>query len=382
VLVLVSVIVLVDTSFYAAITPLLPYYADTLDLSKASAGGLDAMYAIGTVVASLPMAWVARQIGAQRALAIGLVLLGVSSLVFGLARELWLLDAARFAQGVGGAATWTAGLGLLTAVAPKDRRGEILGTAFAAAIGGALLGPAVGALARAVGTAAVFSGVAVIAALLHTYTVAHPFMRGDTDEREPRHGWRVAFRQPDIARGAWIVAISGLAFGVLDVLLPLKMGALGASGALIAAAFIGATGLETLITRPLGKLADRGYTWNIAYFGLAAAAGVSLLASLPDSVAGLFIVGVAAGPLIGFLWIPGLAWLAEGSEKGGVEYAYAFGIQSFLWSGAQAVGSGGGGVLARHTTDFVPYALVAVAAGAMAISLRQPRKARREAAVG
>ncbi len=41
-LLLVSAIVLVDTMFFAAITPLLPYYVDQLELSKAGAGVLAA----------------------------------------------------------------------------------------------------------------------------------------------------------------------------------------------------------------------------------------------------------------------------------------------------------------------------------------------------
>jgi hypothetical protein len=85
------------------------------------------------------------------------------------------------------------------------------------------------------------------------------------------------------------------------------------------------------------------------------------------------VVGVAAGPLIGGLWIPGLAWLAEGSEEAGVEYAYAFGIQSFLWSGAQAIGSGVGGVLAHSATDFLPYALVAATALGTAVGITRTR---------
>jgi predicted MFS family arabinose efflux permease len=374
VLLLVSVIVLVDTSFYAAITPLLPYYADQLDLSKASAGVLTGAYAAGTVIASLPMAWLVSRIGARRGLTIGLTLLAISSLTFGLAKELWLLDAARFVQGVGGAATWTAGLALLTAVAPGERRAEVLGTAFAAAVGGALLGPIVGALGRALGTAEVFGAVAVIAvALLVAILRGDAFADPPGERRDVTKGFATAFRSRQILRGSWIVAVSGLAFGVLDVLLPLKMGVLGASGAVIALTFIGATALETAVARPVGRLADRGLSEQIALVGLMSAALLSLVASLPGEVAGLVIVGVAAGPLIGGLWIPGLAWLAEGSEQAGVEYAYAFGIQSFLWSGAQAIGSGAGGALAHSATDFVPYALVAAAAVGTAVGITRTR---------
>ncbi len=42
-LLLVGAIVLVDTMFFAALTPLLPHYVHALHLSKAGAGVLSAM---------------------------------------------------------------------------------------------------------------------------------------------------------------------------------------------------------------------------------------------------------------------------------------------------------------------------------------------------
>jgi MFS family permease len=372
VLALVSVIVLLDALFYAAIAPLLPYYADKLDLTKASAGVLVGAYPFGTGVASLPMGWLVSRIGARHVLALGLALFGASSVTFGFAQDLWLLDVARFAQGVGAAATWTAGFGLLAAAAPEDRRAETLGTAFATALGGALLGPVLGATARAVGTGATFAVVAAIAAVLLGLTQTAELSSPESSHRAPApEGFAVAVREPLIARGAWIIAISGLVFGVLDVLLPLKMGHLGASGTLIAGTFIGATALEAGASRPLGRLADRGHAKRIALWSLSATAPLALLASQPDTVAGLVIIGVAAGPMVGTLWIPGLAWLAEGSERAGVAYAYAFGIQSFLWSAAQATGSIAGGSLAHASTDFVPYLLVALVALATALVIRR-----------
>jgi MFS family permease len=235
VLLLVSAIVLVDTSFYAAITPLLPYYAVKLELSKAAAGALAAAYPAGTMIAALPCGWIAARIGSVRMLILGLALLAVSSLTFGFASELWLLDVARFAQGVGGAASWTGGMAWLSSSAPRERRTELVATAFGAALGGALLGPVVGALARSAGTGATFTGVAAIASGLLVFTLReNAATRGDVMPADVAGGFTQAFRQPLIVGGAWLVGMSALMFGVLDVLLPLKMGRLGASGALIA----------------------------------------------------------------------------------------------------------------------------------------------------
>ena len=51
---LVAAVILTETMFYSAITPLLPGYADDLGLSKASAGILSASYAAGTLLAAMP----------------------------------------------------------------------------------------------------------------------------------------------------------------------------------------------------------------------------------------------------------------------------------------------------------------------------------------
>ena len=100
---LVAAVVFVDMSFYAAISPLLPHYADELDLSKAAAGILSASYAAGTLLAALPSGWLAARFGVKPTVLTGLGLLAGSSLAFGLAHDVVVLDLARFAQGVGGA---------------------------------------------------------------------------------------------------------------------------------------------------------------------------------------------------------------------------------------------------------------------------------------
>src|SRR4051812_16553695 len=102
-LLLVSAILLVDTSFYAAITPLLPYYADHEHLTKTSAGILAAAYPAGTVIGALPSGWMANRVGPRAMLAGGLATLTVTSVTFGLAHSIVVLDLARFIQGIAGA---------------------------------------------------------------------------------------------------------------------------------------------------------------------------------------------------------------------------------------------------------------------------------------
>src|SRR5215212_1286515 len=250
-LLLVCAIVLVDTSFYAAITPLLPYYADHEHLTKTGAGILVGAYPAGTLVASLPAGWAAVRVGPRALLIGGLALLSASSVTFGLAHSIVLLDVARFAQGVGGALTWTGGMGWLSGLAPADRRGAMMGTAMAAATGGALLGPVIGAVARGLGPGVTFSAIGVVAALMLIAVVALP-------ARESRMqgaggSLRAAFRQATVVRGLWIVACTALLFGTLNVLLPLRLDAVGASGVLIAIVWLLSAGFESVVNPLSGR---------------------------------------------------------------------------------------------------------------------------------
>jgi len=85
--------------FYAALTPLLPHYAQDLGLSKAGAGVLAGSYAFGALFAGIPAGIVATRVGVKPTLLVGLAGMTVTTALFGLAESEWLLDTARFLQG-------------------------------------------------------------------------------------------------------------------------------------------------------------------------------------------------------------------------------------------------------------------------------------------
>src|SRR5919204_1288515 len=171
---LVGAIVFVDTAFYAAIVPLLPHYVDQLDLSQTQAGVLTASYAAGTLIASLPGGMCAARFGVRPTVLAGLSLMAGSSLVFGFATSAPVLDGARFAQGVGGAFSWAGGFAWLMATAPAERRGEIAGSAIAAAIFGVVAGPVLGAAAVELGAREVFAAVALTGVGLIAWAIRVP----------------------------------------------------------------------------------------------------------------------------------------------------------------------------------------------------------------
>jgi predicted MFS family arabinose efflux permease len=368
---LVGAIVLVDTMFFAAIGPLLPEYADRLDLSKSTAGVLSASYAMGAVVGSLPAGWLAARWGVRPTVLLGLGVLAVSSVVFGFADSVWLLDVARFAQGAGGGGLWAGGLAWLIAAAPRDRRAELMGSALGAAIFGALLGPALGSLASVAGTEATFAGVAVVAALLAALAVRTPAPPAG-DQHDPRRLGRAA-RSNLVRAGMWLIVVPSLGFGVIGVLGPLRLDELGASAVAIGAVFLVAAGFETVISPLAGRLADRrGKVW-VARIGLSVATVLTLLVPLAGAAWLLAILIVIASPSYGTLWVPGMALISDGAENVGLDQGFAFAIFNMAWATAQIAGSAGGATVAQATSDGVAYGIIAAlcAATLAAVSRRQ-----------
>src|SRR4029079_17059542 len=127
--------------FFAALTPLLPHYVHELHLGKAGAGVLQAMYPAGALLAGIPSGMLAARVGVKLTVLVGLSLLALTTVAFGLADSVWALDLARFLQGISSAFSWTGALAWLVAAAPAGRRGRLIGSAFGAAIAGAMFGP-------------------------------------------------------------------------------------------------------------------------------------------------------------------------------------------------------------------------------------------------
>jgi MFS family permease len=357
-LLLASAMVFLDLTFFTAIAPLLPEYVDDLHMSTAQAGILSAAYAAGTLAASLPGGYLASRFGPRRTVIVGLCGLGVASLLFGVLESPWPLDAARFIQGVAGALIWSGALTWIINSYPEDQRGRVIGTALGTAVAGSLLGPALGALAGSIGTEPVFAAVLVVALALACLASRLP----DTGVRENQPLREVVGCLVDrpLVEAAIFVSSPSLMFGAIDVLLPLRVDALGGGHALIAVGFIGGAAIESVLAPLAGRMSDRVGRRAPYVLGMAICTASMVFYALADSLATVIVALLFTSLGSGFCFAPAMTLISDAAEASGLHQGYAVGVTNMAWAAAQVLGGVAGAAVAGVTGDTAPSIAIAV----------------------
>ena len=203
----------------------LPTLGPALGVSPAAAVLVVTAYQAGLLMALLPAGALGGRLGHARVFALGIVLFGAASAGCALAPSLVWLVAARFLQGLGGAAIMALGVALLRLIVPAERLGAAIGwnalTVALASAAAPSLGSAILSIAPWPALFAVNLPLAAAALLAARRLPASPG-RG---------------RAPDLAS----VLLNALAFGLLI------LAAEAAPGAGRLAALLGAAGLLALV---------------------------------------------------------------------------------------------------------------------------------------
>ncbi|HUP32630.1 MAG TPA: MFS transporter [Gaiellaceae bacterium] len=369
-LVLVSTIVFVDAMLFGALAPLVPGYAREFGLSKTGAGLLVGAFGAGALLGGIPGGLAAARWGPRRAVVVGLALLAVASFAFAAAEGPWALGFARLIQGASSTVTWAGALAWLTVATPRERRGELIGTAFGAAVFGAILGPMFGAVADAVGVRVAFGAVGIVAAGLAAWAATRP---AAAREAQAPNAVRRALTDRSFLGGLWLNTLPAWLFGMLVVLVPLRLDAGGFAPFAIGGVFLAAGLVEVAVNPLLGRFSDRRGRLLPVRTALAASIVVAVafaFARDPYPVAALTVLAAIS---FGAFYTPGMALVSDRSELAGLSQAIGFGIMNTAWALGNMSGPSLAGLLAEAGGDTLPYLL---AAGLCAVTLAATRIAR------
>ena len=154
-----------------------------------------------------------------------------------------------------------------------------------------------------------------------------------------------------LGTGLWLTMLAGLAFGVLDVLAPLRMADLGVTALVIAGTFLASAGVEAALSPVAGRAADRRGAIVPVRCSLVGAVAVSLLAPALASAWVLVPVLIVGMPSFGTLFTPAMTLVSEGAQHRRLDQGLAFGLGNLAWAAGQAVAAAGSGALAQATSE-------------------------------
>jgi MFS family permease len=351
-LLLVSTIIFVDALLFTALTPLVPKYADEFDLSKAGAGLLVGAYGAGAVLGGIPGGLAAAKWGPKRAVIGGLLLLAVASFAFAAAGTALALGLARFVQGISSTATWAGALSWISIEAPRERRGEAIGTTFGVAVFGAVIGPVFGGVAKLAGIELSFAVVgAVVLALAGLAAL------GGSSRSQPIRfdGLTRALRDTRYLGGLWLNMLPAILFGVLLVLTPLALDSAGWGAFAIAGVFFGAGLVEVVLNPVLGRFSDRVGRLVPIRASLAASAVMAAALASASSAAAIAVLVCIASISFGSLYTPSMSLASHRADVAGLAQGLAFGVVNTAWACGELIGPTLGGALAESAGDAAPY---------------------------
>jgi YNFM family putative membrane transporter len=366
-----------EAVLYSAVTPILPHYEHVFGVSKPAIGVLAAAYPAGMLPGSLLGGWIATRAGVRRTTVVGLLLFTGATVAFGFGSDIAALDGLRFIQGIACGCIWGGGLAWVIAISPRERRGEMLGSVFASAIFGTVIGPVLGTVAVAAGTSVVFTCVGGVSLVLMAWTLQHP--------EPPRAALgvgaplRALARDARIVLGFWVIMLEACVIGATGTLLPLRLSRFGASNVAIGITFVLASLLALVVNPWAGRLLDRRGVLLPLTAGLGATALLLLLLPVPQSALALAALTVLAlgGPLTG-CGLPAISIMTDAIERAGAALAFGSMLFNLAWASGETIGAPAAASLSRATSDAVPLAaLAAVLLATLAISLRlAPRWSR------
>jgi MFS family permease len=166
-----------------------------------------------------------------------------------------------------------------------------------------------------------------------------------------------AFANPRLASGFALLSMASLLAGVLSVLGPLHLAAVGWSASAIGAVWLLSAALEAAASPFIGRVSDRRGALVPVRFALAAAALLSLMLALAGRPLLYAPLVLLASIAYGILFTPAFALIADGAEHAGLAQGHAFGVMNAVWALGAMLGPLAAGAIAGVSGDWLVYVL-------------------------
>lgn len=372
---------------FGVVAPAIPLFASQFGVSATAAGAVVSAFALTRFVSGLVGGKVVDAMGERLALALGIGVVAVSSLLAGLSQTYPQLLVLRGVGGVGSAVFGVASVSLVLKVVTGRMRGRAMSVYRSGFLVGGIAGPALGGAVLGISLRAPFflyAGTLALAGAVAMLFVSRPDPPREEQEAgeeeqqeaapEATFGTVARTREYQSALVANL-AVGVSSFGLRSALVPLFfVHGIDAEPGWVGAAFLVSTLVQTVLMLPAGRWTDTAGRRPALLLGAGVtAAGLGVLAvstALPLALAGMAVfgagsafLGTAPGALVGDV---------AGRRSGTV--VAVFNMASDLGA---VVGPLLAGFLVDHGSfpaAFGVGAAVVVAAGLVA--LRLPRRGR------
>ena len=129
---------------YSIIVPVLPLYARDFGASNIQIGAVIAGFALTRTAFNIPAGIFAGRVGSKKSMLLGLIFVGVTSAVIGLARNYEIILLARTSAGVGSAFYVTSSVTYMAELTSTGKRGRSMSIYDGVGMVGSSIGPAIG----------------------------------------------------------------------------------------------------------------------------------------------------------------------------------------------------------------------------------------------
>ncbi|NNC23283.1 MFS transporter [Salinisphaera sp. USBA-960] len=367
-IILCCAVVLVDTIFFAALAPLLPHYEQSLDVSRFALGVLNGAYGAGAIAGAVPAAWLTARIGVRPVTWVGLVILALTSVLFGVSNNAWDLIILRFSGGIGSTCSWIAVFTWVITAASDEYRGQVIGTLISAAVAGSMLGPLLGSAAAALGVLPIFTLMACLA-----LGVAAALIFQSPPAQTQFWSWSALhiLARPKPTVGLLLIALCPLLFSTLVVLAPLQLSHLGWGATGIGSLFFLGALFETLLHPLAGHWTDQaGYHPPII---TSLALSIVLLFILPAANSSWLFSAcvVCAAGVFNLALTPSTVLFTQSLDRMGGGQAFGFALTEVAWSGGFTIGAPLGGWLSDFGGNYLAYIPLAAICGLMIFAIQR-----------